>query len=87
LAYRRGRGTVTVELARLQDFAERVDGDLYGSNGQKGIVEEYQERSMREETVKEQGDRSSKRLVMLCAIFSCVNPLTKLIEYLHSIWK
>jgi hypothetical protein len=71
----------------LQSWVETADPDLYGGEGSKGLIKEHEERMMRDATEKEQSSKNSQRLVFLCAVFSLANPITHLIEYLHSIWK
>lgn len=87
MAFRRGSGTVNVELARLQSWVEQADPDLYGDDRTKGVIKEHEEIMMREATEKDQHSKSTQRTVMLCAVFGAITPLCNLIAYLHSVWK
>ena len=43
LPFRRGKGIVSVELARLQYWAEETSDTLDGQNGQIGMIQEWQD--------------------------------------------
>ena len=43
MAYERGEGTVEVELSRTQSWIEFADKDLYGRNGDKGVIQEHRD--------------------------------------------
>ena len=63
MAYERGSGSVEVELARVQSWIEQADPDLYGRNGDDGVIREHRE------------NRANLRMaVALCAIFGGAVP-------------
>lgn len=44
MAFRRGTGSVEVELARLQSWVENADEDLYGKGeGDVGVIQEHRD--------------------------------------------
>lgn len=43
MAWRRGTGSVEVELSRCQDWIETNDSELNGHNGDKGVIRDYWE--------------------------------------------
>ena len=74
MAYRRGDGTVEVELARLQSWAEGTDVDLYGRDGDDlGVIREHRDARM-----------SIRLLIWICGIFGGLIPtVLTLLTYLH----
>ena len=87
MAYKRGSGTVNVELSRLQDWAENTDVDLYGEYGQRGLVDEHKERMMLEVNARAKGDKSARYLVGVCALLSALDKLPSFIGWIHSLFK
>lgn len=83
MAFKRGSGTVNVELARLQSWVEQADPDLYGSPGKKGVIEEHEEMMMSQAVANQQSAKTTQRLVTLCAIFGAIGPVCKLLEHFH----
>lgn len=43
MAYERGSRSVEVELSRVQSWVEGADIDLYGRNGDKGVIREHRD--------------------------------------------
>ena len=41
MPWKRGKGTVEVELANVQSYIETVDPILYGQNGNPGMIREF----------------------------------------------
>ena len=86
MAYRRGNGTVNVELARLQSWVEQADEDLYGDDRRKGVIKEHEEREMREATAKEQDDRTSAFWTKVCAGICAVPAILTTINFAIQHW-
>ena len=43
MAWRRGSGTTDLELSRVQSSLEDVHIDLYGSDGEHGVIREFRD--------------------------------------------
>lgn len=41
MAYERGSESIGIELARLQGWVETTDPELWGRNGEKGLIREF----------------------------------------------
>ena len=41
MAYERGQASVEVELSRVQSWLEFTDPQLWGRNGDKGVIQEH----------------------------------------------
>lgn len=63
MAYERGQGTVEVELARVQSWVEQADPDLYGRNGDDGVIREHRD-----------ARANLKLAVILCGLFGGLIP-------------
>lgn len=84
MAFKRGTGSVQVELARLQSWTESTDVDLYGAgNGDLGVIREH--RDDRAERVGT--DKFVKKAVGVMGAMNGILVLIKALEMLHIIPK
>lgn len=44
MPWTRAAGTVEAKLAHTEEWIERADPDLYGRNGEDGVIREHRER-------------------------------------------
>ena len=79
MAYERGDGIVEVELARTQSWIEGADKDLYGHNGDLGVIREHRaDRTERQTTL-----RIIKGAAFVCGSGGVVSILHLLVEIFH----
>ena len=86
MAYKRGRGTVQVELARLQDWAERMSEKLEGDFGEKGLIEQHEEMLMREATETKQNNDAAAFWTRICAGICAIPAILTTINFIAQHW-
>lgn len=80
MAFKRGSGTVEVELARLQSWVENADPILYGTDGEDvGLIREhYADRTERLTT-----ERFIRRAVTALTLLGGIPGLIIVLQLLH----
>jgi len=79
VAYERGAASTDVELARTQSWIEGADKDLYGHNGDVGVIREHRaDRTERQTTL-----RIIKGAAVVCGGGGLVSILHLLVEIFH----
>lgn len=81
MAYKRGTGTVEQELEKLQSWTEFADIDLYGRNGDKGLIRDFRD----DRATSEANQRFVKGAVTLMAALGGVPALIVILQILHVI--
>lgn len=74
MAYERGNGTVEVELSRVQSWVEAADIDLYGRNGDMGVIREHRD-----------NQATVKLAVTLMGIFGGIPSMIVILQLMHVI--
>ena len=83
MAWRRGNGSVDIELANTQSWIEGADTDLYGQNGDPGMIRLFwADRAAREQREKDREQWMNRR-VMWITVIGGVAGLLKILELVH----
>ena len=82
MAYQLGNGSVEVELSKLQSWVEDADIDLYGRNGDQGVVREHRDAR----AIQAEHEKSNRKNIAITALLVTGVPIAiKCLELMHII--
>lgn len=88
MPYRRGSGSVEVELSKLQSWVEQSDPILFGTGGEdRGLVREHQDDRQERKVLEKEHAKAQSRTLLLCACFGAVPVVILLLQLAHIIPK
>lgn len=83
MSWKRGTGTVEVELSNVQSWIETVDPELCGQNGNPGIIRMVRETKAAQDQKDKDREQWMNRRVQWITIMGGVVGLLKILELLH----
>jgi hypothetical protein len=83
VGFRRGQGSVNVELANLQGWCERTSEILEGVNGQPGLIKEHEDMMMRDITAKQLDEQSAKKWARFSTFLVAIPVLINIFSHFH----
>lgn len=76
MAYVRGTRSVEVELSRVQSWVETADVELYGRNGDLGVIREHRD----DRSERKANQRFMKKIAAFCAACAAIRPVYDIIH-------
>lgn len=83
MSWKRGNGTVEVELSNVQSWIEAVDPDLNGQNGNPGIIRMVRENKAALDQKDKDREQWINRRVQWITIIGGIVGLLKILELAH----
>lgn len=83
MSWRRGTGTVQVELSNVQSWIEATDPELNGQSGVPGIIRIVRETKAAEDQKEKDREQWINRRVQWITIMGGVIGLLKILELVH----
>ena len=79
MSYRRGEDSLEVEVSRLQSWIEATDVELYGKNGDRGMIREHHD----DRAAQAAQQKFYRRIAGVCALFGSFPAIIKALELVH----